>query len=134
MFIDSDSPIGFNRLSESWIVPLAFAIFPVRAMALEQVMYRCGALGDVSIDRSRANPSKAVVVYGDQRWPGTISAGSMTFFSSTSQAPESPWMNFGRNGVGFIPITSELPAGVSIGLRIPPPIDAIILAFLNQAV
>ena len=85
MFIDSDSPIGFNRLSESWIVPLAFAIFPVRAMALEQVMYRCGALGDVSVDRSRANPSKAVVVYGDQRWPGTISAGSMTFFSSTSQ-------------------------------------------------
>jgi hypothetical protein len=53
----------------------------------------------VSINRSEANPASAVVVYGEQHWPGTISGGSMTFFSPTIQTLESPWMNFGRNGV-----------------------------------
>ena len=61
--------------------------------------YRCGPLGEVSVDRSTEHPTEAVVVYGNQRWPGTLSGGSMTFFSPTRQTPESPWMNFGRNGV-----------------------------------
>ena len=73
--------------------------FPWNTLASEPVRYRCGSLGEVSINRSEANPASAVVVYGEQHWPGTISGGSMTFFSPTIQTPESPWMNFGRNGV-----------------------------------
>jgi len=72
---------------------------PGPALALESVRYRCGPLGEVSVDRSTEHPTEAVVVYGNQRWPGTLSGGSMTFFSPTRQTPESPWMNFGRNGV-----------------------------------
>ena len=41
-------------------------------------------------------------VYGDQRWPGTMSGGSMKFVSPTRQTPDSPWMNFGRNGVWLL--------------------------------
>ena len=82
-----------------WSLLAVVWTFPINALALEPVRYRCGALGEVSIDRSMANPTSAVVVYGDQRWPGTLSGGSMTFFSPTSQTPDSPWMNFGRNGV-----------------------------------
>ena len=29
MFIDIDLLVGFKRLSELWIVPLAFALFPL---------------------------------------------------------------------------------------------------------
>ena len=84
--------VRWSWLAVVWTLPL-------HAMALEPVRYRCGSLGEVSVQLSRAYPTKAVVVYGDQRWPGTISGGSMTFFSPTWQTPESPWMNFGRNGV-----------------------------------
>ena len=38
-------------------------------MALEQVRYLCGSLCEVSVDRSGENPTKSVVVHGDQRWP-----------------------------------------------------------------
>jgi hypothetical protein len=55
--------------------------FPWNTLASEPVRYRCGSLGEVSINRSEANPASAVVVYGEQHWPGTISGGSMTFFS-----------------------------------------------------
>ena len=82
-----------------WSLLAVVWTLPLRAIALEPVRYRCGSLGEVSVDRSRAHPTKAVVVYGDQRWSGTMSGGSMTFFSPISQTPESPWMNFGRNGV-----------------------------------
>ena len=82
-----------------WLSLAIVWTLPVHALALDQVRYRCGALGEVSVDRSMADPTSAVVVYGDQRWPGTLSGGSMTFFSPTSQTPDSPWMNFGRNGV-----------------------------------
>ena len=37
-------------------------------MALEQVRCLCGSLCEVSVDRSSANPTKPVVVHGDQRW------------------------------------------------------------------
>ena len=87
-----------NRIAR-WSLLAVVWTLPLRAMALEPVRYRCGSLGEVSVDRSRAHPTKAVVVYGDQRWSGTMSGGSMTFFSPISQTPESPWMNFGRNGV-----------------------------------
>ena len=82
-----------------WSLLAVVSTFPLSTLASEQLRYRCGALGEVSMDRSMANPTRAVVVYGEQRWPGTISGGSMTFFTPTSQTPESPWMNFGRNGV-----------------------------------
>ncbi len=87
------SKIGcWSMLAVAWTLP-------VHAMALEQVRYRCGALGEVRVNRSKTYPTKAVVMYRDQRWPGTMSGGSMTFFSPTNQTPDSPWMNFGRNGV-----------------------------------
>ena len=82
-----------------WSLLAVVSTFPLNSLAFEQLRYRCGALGEISMDRSMANPTRAVVVYGLQRWPGTISGGSMTFFTPTSQTPESPWMNFGRNGV-----------------------------------
>ncbi|MDB4336753.1 hypothetical protein N9996_04145 [Synechococcus sp. AH-603-M21] len=88
----------WNKIAR-WSLFAVVWTLPLRAMALEPVRYRCGSLGEVSVDRSRAHPTKAVVVYGDQRWSGTMSGGSMTFFSPISQTPESPWMNFGRNGV-----------------------------------
>ncbi|MDA7435764.1 hypothetical protein N8630_01870 [Synechococcus sp. AH-601-C19] len=88
----------WNKIAR-WSLLAVVWTLPLRAMALEPVSYRCGSLGEVSVDRSRAHPTKAVVVYGDQRWSGTMSGGSMTFFSPISQTPESPWMNFGRNGV-----------------------------------
>jgi hypothetical protein len=89
--------MSWNKIGR-WSLLAVVWTLPLPAMALEQVRYRCGALGEVSMDRSRAYPTKAVVVYRDQRWPGTISGGSMTFFSPTRQTPGSPWMNFGRNG------------------------------------
>ncbi len=70
----------------------------MHALALEPVRYRCGAPGELSLERSTADPRSAVVVYRDQRWPGTISGGSMTLFNRPAK-PESPWMNSGRNGV-----------------------------------
>ncbi len=82
-----------------WSLLAVVWTFPVHALALEQVRYRCGELGEVSLERSTADATSAVVVYRDQRWPGIISGGSMTFFSPTRQTLESPWMNFGRNGV-----------------------------------
>ena len=88
----------WNKIAR-WSLLAVVWTLPLRAIALEAVRYRCGSLGEVSVDRSRAHPTKAVVVYGDQRWSGTMSGGSMTFFSPISQTPESPWMNFGRNGV-----------------------------------
>ena len=88
----------WNKIAR-WSLLAVVWTLPLRAIALEPVRYRCGSLGEVSVDRSRAHPTKAVVVYGDQRWSGTMSGGSMTFFSPISQTPESPWMNFGRNGV-----------------------------------
>ena len=88
----------WNKIAR-WSLLAVVWTLPLRAIALEPVRYRCGSLGEVSVDRSRAYPTKAVVVYGDQRWSGTMSGGSMTFFSPISQTPESPWMNFGRNGV-----------------------------------
>ena len=53
--------------------------------------YQCLGLGagEVSIDRSMANPTSAVFVYGDQRWPGTLSGRSITFFSPISRTPDS---------------------------------------------
>ena len=88
----------WNRIAR-WSLLAVVWTLPLHAMALEPVRYRCGSLGEVSVDRSRAHPTKAVVVYGDQRWSGTMSGGSMTFFSPISQTSESPWMNFARNGV-----------------------------------
>ena len=88
----------WNKIAR-WSLLAVVWTLPLHAMALEPVRYRCGSLGEVSVDRSRAHPTKAVVVYGDQRWSGTMSGGSMTFFSPISQTPDSPWMNFGRNGV-----------------------------------
>ena len=88
----------WNKIAR-WSLLAVVWTLPLRAIALEPVRYRCGSLGEVSVDRSRAHPTKAVVVYGDQRWSGTMSGGSMTFFSPISQTPDSPWMNFGRNGV-----------------------------------
>ena len=88
----------WNKIAR-WSLLAVVWTLPLRAMALEPVRYRCGSLGEVSVDRSRAYPTKAVVVYGDQRWSGTMSGGSMTFFSPISQTPDSPWMNFGRNGI-----------------------------------
>jgi hypothetical protein len=82
-----------------WSLLVVVGALPGSALALESVRYRCGPLGEVSVDRSTEHSTKAVVVYGNQRWPGTLSGGSMTFFSPTRQTPESPWMNFGRNGV-----------------------------------
>lgn len=82
-----------------WSLLVVVGALPGPALALESVRYRCGPLGEVSVDRSTEHPTEAVVVYGNQRWPGTLSGGSMTFFSPTRQTPESPWMNFGRNGV-----------------------------------
>ena len=35
---------------------------PVHALALDQVRYRCGSLGEVSVDRSMADPISAVIV------------------------------------------------------------------------
>ena len=89
---------SWNKIGR-WSLLMVVWTLPLRAMALEQVRYRCGSLGEVSVERSWAHPTKAVVVYGGQRWPGSISGGSMTFFSPTTKAPDSPWMNFGRNGV-----------------------------------
>ena len=88
----------WNKIAR-WSLLAVVWTLPSRAMALEPVRYRCGSLGEVSVDRSRSHPTKAVVVYSDQRWSGTMSGGSMTFFSPISQTPDSPWMNFGRNGV-----------------------------------
>ena len=82
-----------------WSLLVVVWTLPVRVLGLEPMRYRCGSLGEVSVDRSKEHPTRAVVVYRDQRWPGTLSGGSMTFFSPTRQTPDSPWMNFGRNGV-----------------------------------
>ena len=82
-----------------WSLLVVVWTLPVRVLGLEPMRYRCGSLGEVSVDRSKEQPTRAVVLYGDQRWPGTLSGGSMTFFSPTRQTPDSPWMNFGRNGV-----------------------------------
>ena len=82
-----------------WSLIVVVWTLPVRVLGLEPMRYRCGSLGEVSVERSKEQPTRAVVFYGDQRWPGTLSGGSMTFFSPTRQTPDSPWMNFGRNGV-----------------------------------
>jgi hypothetical protein len=99
MIISFLSAMMFWNKIARWSLLAVVWTLPLRAIALEPVRYRCGSLGEVSVDRSRAHPTKAVVVYGDQRWSGTMSGRSMTFFSPISQTPESPWMNFGRNGV-----------------------------------
>ena len=89
---------GWNKMAR-WSLLVVVWTLPVRVLGLEPMRYRCGSLGEVSVDRSKEQPTRAVVLYGDQRWPGTLSGGSMTFFSPTRQTPDSPWMNFGRNGV-----------------------------------
>ncbi len=92
------SMMSWHTLSR-WSLLAVVWTSPMHVLALEPVRYRCGELGEVRLNRSTANPTSAVVIYRDQRWPGTISGGSMTFFSPTRHTPESPWMNFGRNGV-----------------------------------
>ena len=50
----------WNKIAR-WSLFAVVWTLPLRAMALEPVRYRCGSLGEVSVDRSRAHPTKAVV-------------------------------------------------------------------------
>ena len=79
----------------------------MNALALEQVVDRCGDLGEVSIDPSMANPQARSLLIA---------------------------INVDRNSLSLYTISVERLAGVSFGQRMQQPIDAIILTFLIQAV